>query len=206
MPTGLDTRASCGNLAAAIKAQGYHFVGRYHAHNPAKRIMQDEGGRSTAADLAILTVWEDAPTSTDYFSHANSVDDGTSAYHMAMQLGQPAGPAIHFAVDFDAPQTAIAGAIADYFRGIADGFAAISLSRQPAYLVGVYGSGALCSWFLDPRLARYAWLAQSTGCSGYRGFANWNVKQGAETQLLGIAIDPGDAKDDAGMFSIPLIA
>jgi len=186
-----------------IKAQGYDFVARYYAQSGAKRLTAGEAQALSAAGLRIVAVWESGtPTATDYFSHARGVDDGTSAYHAAMLLGQPAGSSIYFAVDYDASMAAIAGAVADYFRGVADGFVAIAGSQAAAYAIGAYGSGATCSWLLGHALARYAWLAQSTGWTGYQGFSNWNIKQGGETNILGIAIDPDDATDDFGGFSV----
>ena len=206
MPRGFDTTVNCAQLASQIKSANYDFVARYYAHRGPKRLSPDEAQLISAAGLKIVTVWEDAPASTDYFSHARGVDDGTSAYHAAMLLGQPRGSAIYFAVDYDAPQGAIAGAITDYFRGVRDGFATIAAGQDPAYRIGVYGSGATCHWLLSQGFATYAWLAQSTGWAGYGGFADWNIKQGLETEVLGIDVDPDEAKDDYGAFSVaPLV-
>jgi hypothetical protein len=95
---------------------------------------------------------------------------------------------------------AIAGAINDYFRGIAHGFDAIS-SDNPAYDVGVYGSGNACGWLLSHQRATYTWLAQSTGWGGYKTFANWNIKQGP-TRGKPFDYDPDEAKQEFGGFVV----
>jgi hypothetical protein len=205
MKRGFDTTANCGPVAATIKQANYDFVARYYAHRGAKRLTQSEAQALSVAGVELVAVWEDAPTHTGYFSRARGVDDGTSAYHAAMLIGQPAGSAIYFAVDFDASQMAISGAITDYFRGVADGFDTMSANMAALYKVGVYGSGATCSWLLNHGLAKYSWLAQSTGWAGYQSFTRWNIKQGKETQELGMDIDGDVATDDAGGFLVAAI-
>lgn len=165
MPSGLDASTNCGPNARCILDAGYDFVCRYYANKGSKRLTSQEAHQLCAVGLKLVVVWESNPTSTEYFSYAKGVDDGTSAYHDAMQIGQPADSVIYFAVDYDAPQNAISGAIADYFRGVTDGFNTISGNR-PAQRVGVYGSGAVCAWLLARKMVSYTWLAQSTGWSG----------------------------------------
>src|SRR5258708_32662570 len=178
MAKGFDTTANCAGVAAQLKAAGYDFVGRYYAHTGSKRLSAAEAKAGSGAGLQLVTVWEAAPTTTRYFSRARGIDEGTSAYHAALLGGQPAGSAIYFAVDYDAPQAAIAGAIADYFRGIGDVFAAIAGNTAPAYRIGVYGSRASCSAMIGHGLARLSWLAQSTGWLGYGSYSGWNIKKG----------------------------
>jgi Domain of unknown function (DUF1906) len=202
---GLDASTNCSKLAKKIKAQGFDFVGRYYAHRGDKRLFLSEAQALSGVGLKMVAVWEDAPTKPDYFSRARGVDDGTTAYHSAMILGQPAGTSIYFAVDFDASADAIAGSVADYFKGVADGFVTIAGNQQPAYLVGVYGSGATCSWLLAHHLATYTWLAQSRGWSGFKEFDRWNIKQGEETKVLGIDVDTDMATDDYGGFALPMV-
>jgi hypothetical protein len=204
MRKGLDTTANCGRLAPQLKSAGFDFIARYYAHKGAKRLLLPEARLVSAAGLQLVAVWETAPTSTAYFSRARGVDDGTSAYHAAQLIGQAARSAIYFAVDYDAPQAAIAGGVSDYFRGIGDGFALIAHSTPPAYRIGVYGSGATCAAIVGHGLATLSWLAQSTGWAGYQGYKTWNIKQGAETELLGIRIDPDEAIDDYGGFMVPV--
>jgi hypothetical protein len=204
MAKGFDTTANCGGLAPQLKAAGYDFIARYYAHRGSKRLSPAEAKLVSAEGLELVAVWEDAPTNAGYFSRARGVDDGTSAYHAALLTGQPAGSGIYFAVDYDASQTAIAGSISDYFRGIADGFVAIAGATRPSYRIGVYGSGATCGAITGHGLASLSWLAQSTGWSGSSTYPAWNIKQGAGTTLLGLDIDPDEAKDDYGGFLVPV--
>jgi Rv2525c-like, glycoside hydrolase-like domain len=202
MPKGLDTTANCGPLAPQLKDAGYDFVARYYAHTGSKRLSVPEAKLVSAAGLQIVVVWETAPTKAAYFSRARGVDDGTSAYHAAQLLGQPAGSAIYFAVDYDASQATISGAISDYFCGIIDGFATIADPAPPAYRIGVYGSGATCAALVGHGLAALSWLAQSTGWAGYKTYTTWNIKQGKETEVLGIDIDSDEAVGDYGAFVV----
>src|SRR5262249_49557316 len=128
------------------------------------------------------------------------VDEGTSAYRQAMQTHQPSGTPIYFTVDFDCSTAAIAGAVNDYFRGIADGFSTISGGR-PAYEVGVYGSGDTCSWLLGHGRVQYTWLAQSSKWGGYKTFRDWNIKQGKTVQKP-FDLDLNQAKRNYGGFSV----
>jgi len=197
--SGVDASTNCASIAGQLQASGRKFICRYYANSGKKRLRADEAKILSAAGLTIVVVWEDGfPTSAGYFSHAKGVDDGTSAYHDALSLGQPKGSAIYFAVDFDAPATDITGVISDYFRGIADGFSTIS-QGNPNYLIGVYGSGSTCSSLLDQDLARYSWMAMSSGWQGH-DFARWNIKQKPGKSLKSVSLDYDDAVDDYGGF------
>src|SRR5215467_5092246 len=145
MILGIDASNNCTPIANALAKAGRAFVCRYYANFGKKRLTHSEAQALSQAGLQIVTVWEDgSPTKATYFSYAKGVDDGTSAYHDGVSLGQPSGSAIYFAVDFDPTPSDISGVIADYFRGVADGFKAIA-DGNPQYQIGVYGSGLTCS-------------------------------------------------------------
>jgi len=204
MRQGLDASTKCATQAKCLKSAGYEFVCRYYARNTKKAIGLAEARALSAAGLNIVVIWEDVPTSTAYFSHSRGVDDATSAYHAAMLLGQPAESPIYFAVDYDAPPDAIAGAIADYFKGVDDGFKAIAMGSS-VHPIGVYGSGATCSWLLKRGMATFSWLAQSTKWSGHDTFSEWNIKQGPGKPLSkcgGLSIDTDQAQESYGGFAI----
>jgi Domain of unknown function (DUF1906) len=135
------------------------------------------------------------------------VFDGTSAYHFAEhEIGQPAGTPIYFAVDYDASQADVSGVISQYFRGIADAFNTIG-SNNPAYSVGVYGSGLVCSSLLNAGFVRFTWLSQSTGFRGSKTFKAFNIKQLAEKLECkavqgGVHGDPDNAPSDPGSFTV----
>src|SRR5262245_46430066 len=113
MAVGIDASSNCGLRAAEIRSAGIDFVGRYYASHGRKILTPAEARQLGVVGLRLVVVWEDKPTSTEYFSYAKGMDDGTSAYYDAMLLGQPASSAIYFAVDYDASPAAIAGPIGD---------------------------------------------------------------------------------------------
>ena len=76
------------------------------------------------------------------------------AYQQARAVGQPNGSAIYFAVDYNAPERDIVGAVQQYFRGVRAALAAAG-GGSPPYRVGVYGSGAVCTYMKGLQLADY---------------------------------------------------
>lgn len=201
LTSGVDASVSCAPIAGRLKSSGRSFVCRYYANSGKKRLTANEAKVLSSAGLRVVAVWEDGyPTKAAYFSYAKGVDDGSSAYHDAISLGQPSGSAIYFAVDFDASEAEVTGVISDYFRGIAAGFAAIS-QGAPVYLIGVYGSGLTCSSIRTQDLAKYSWLSLSTGWRGY-SFRAWNITQKPGKPVMGIALDYDEATDDSGGFTI----
>lgn len=148
-------------------------------------------------------VWESGyPTNADYFNKDQGASDGRVAYAYARDtIGQPAGSAIYFAVDYDASKDDIAGPITDYFDGIVESFRAEGLGN-PGYKVGVYGSGATCRAMIAAGVVDFTWLAQSTGWAGHESFVDWNLKQGAGTNLCGIDVDTDEARGAYGGFQV----
>jgi hypothetical protein len=199
---GFDANRDCGKLIDKIVAGKVDFVARYYSHNSAKNLSFSEARLLSGAGLKIVAVWEAQGDKAASFSHASGVDDGTSAYNMAISIGQARGTPIYFAVDFDAPQAVVAGPIHDYFQGVADGFASIG-HNDPAYTVGVYGSGLVCSRLKQLSLVTHTWLSQSMGWAGSRDFQDWNIRQHLEADPFGFGftVDPNEAKPDFGGFT-----
>ena len=105
------------------------------------------------------------------------------------------------AVDFNAQDADIRGAVDPYFRGIAAGLRAAA-GGAPEYRVGVYGSGAVCDYLKRARLAEYAWLSNSTAWSGYASFADWNIRQGKQSPSLSFSHDSNEARGEYGGFQV----
>jgi hypothetical protein len=200
---GFDANRDCGQLIDKITAAKVDFVVRYYSHNTAKNLSFSEAKLLSTAGVKLIAVWEAQADKAISFSHASGVDDATTAYNLATAVGQPSGTPIYFAVDFDAAQPIVAGAIHDYFQGIADGFASIS-RNNPAYTVGVYGSGLVCSWLKGRNLVTHTWLSQSMGWTGSRDFKDWNILQHLEGDPygLGFTVDPNDAQPNYGGFTV----
>lgn len=180
-----------------LQSNGIAFVGRYYSRTTqiaGKKLTQEEAQLILSAGLQILTVYEDGPTSSSYFSSARGTADADGALQQAAAIGQPVGSAIYFTVDYDASSDDIAGNISAYFQ-------ALNQAINGTYEIGVYGSGAVCAAVKDAGLATYAWLAQSTGWSGYNDFQAWSIKQGPEQSVCGLNSDTDVAQSDFGGFS-----
>ena len=207
MTQGFDTGPDCSAHAAAIKAQGYGFVGRYYfsviSHHK-KKLTRSEAEALSGAGLYVVAVFENSSNSAGYFTHAQGLSDGKAAFRYAAdQIVQPFGSPIYFAVDYDASTANLSGGIGSYFRGIAEAFTAESQGGD-TYQIGVYGSGLTCSTLAHSGAVTYTWLAQSTGWSGHDTYTTWNLKQGDSQTLFGISIDPDRSQGNGGGFQVAL--
>lgn len=206
MPTlnGIDTRTDLTPYASALRQQhGIDFAMRYYSHTLSKNLGRAEAAALSAASVQIGVVWESAGTSDSFFSAAQGGKDGQAALALAAEVGQPAGSAIYFAVDYDASQKAIDGPVSDYFRALG------ALLDAAGYTVGAYGSGACCASLQQAQLASLGWLSQSAGFLGSRDYAaarryNLLQKAGAVIQLgtvaLSVDANESNADRDTGLF------
>lgn len=189
MKKGFDTNTNIAKYAAAIRAAGYDFVGRYYnIIDAAKNLTSAEAHILSAAGLGIVAVWENGnPTYAGHFTYDRGVYDGTCAYKYAHdEITQPASTPIYFSVDYDAAEADIQANILPYFEGVKAGFNSIS-QNNPVYPIGVYGSGLVCTSILASGIARYSWLSQSTGFSGSKAFeasGKANIIQGPGTTFI----------------------
>lgn len=178
---GISTNRRTIDHLACLRQAGIQFIARYYStttQQSQKRLTLQEAQAISAAGISIVAVYEDGPTSIGYFSASRGHLDGVNAYHTAMQLHQPKGSAIYFTVDYDATPLDIAHAISDYFKGVKQGFADAAQGGEVLYEIGVYGSGSCCNWLKQHvGLAKYTWLAESTGWSGSQNYSGWDIKQ-----------------------------
>jgi len=194
MATGLYVAADCTDQIGCLTQKGFEFVCRYYnRNNPSKNLTLAEAQAISAAGLTIVAIWENGfPIKASYFSKAKGVTDATAALKMASEtIGQPAGTAIYFAVDYDATAKDVNGAVTQYFKSVQSVFDAAGKK----YAIGVYGSGATCQSLLDAGLVTFAWLSQSTGFRGSKTFKNFNIKQGPKTTICGMEADEDGAPD-----------
>jgi hypothetical protein len=200
--TGISVDRDCTTNLQQLKNGGIMFVGRYYSRGAnRKNIKATEAQAISRESMAIVAVYENAPTRPSYFSFASGHNDGVDAYHYANQvIHQPFGSAIYFAVDFDAPASVIAGSVKDYFEGVAKGFGDAA-NGNPVYDIGVYGSGATCAWLLaNSRWVKYSWLAESTGWTGSQSFSGWSIKQSLIPRGTTIGgFDENDAESDVAV-------
>jgi len=202
MILGVDASQDCSTIAQLLSADGRSFVCRYYANSGKKRLTTAELQKLNQSGLKVVVVWEDGfPTKPGYFSFTKGVDDGTSAYQDALQVGQPINTPIYFAVDYDASDSELAGVLNDYFVGLSTGIQTASQGKND-HPIGVYGSGATCAFMLRRGLATYSWLAMSTGWNG-SDFSDWNIRQSKGSTYAGIQVDYDEASNDHfGGFSV----
>lgn len=197
--TGVDSSSACTSSSiACLLSSGMSFVGRYYSrttHIEGKKLTQSEALLISQSGLQLVAVYEDGPTSADYFSAARGTEDADGAITQAQAVGQPIGSVIYFTVDYDATSSDIAGNITAYFS-------ALDAALSGMYVVGVYGSGAVCTAMTAAGLAQIAWLAQSTGWTGYSQFTNWAIKQGPEQSVCGLNSDSDIAHGEFGAFTV----
>jgi hypothetical protein len=201
--SGCDASSACTeSTISCLRDNNISFVGRYYSdttHITGKKLTAGEAQLLSSSGFGLVAVYEDAPTESSYFSASRGIKDANGALAQALSVGQPAGSAIYFTVDYDAPQSDIDGNITDYF-------AAIAATLGTQYVVGVYGSGNTCTAILKSGHARLAWLAQSTGWGGYHSFNDWVIRQGVEGSICGLSSDSDEAQGDFGAFRVAVPA
>ena len=176
---GIDMAMDSRDVAQEFKGSGLHFVARYY-RSPLSRLpplSADEARMVSSNGMKLVAVWQYQSNRPEHFSYERGYADAISAYQQARAVGQPNGTAIYFAVDYNAPDRDIAGAVQQYFRGARDGLAAAG-GGSPPYRIGVYGSGAVCLYLKRTQLAEYTWLSASTAWYGSSAYGEWNIKQG----------------------------
>jgi len=200
---GIDLPTDASNVLNEIRDGKLDFVARYY-RSPASRwppLTAIEAQRLSSVGVNIVAVWEWHSHDPAYFSYASGYSDAISAYTQAKAVGQPAGSAIYFAVDYNASSSDISRAIDQYFRGVAAGLAAAGNGRSE-YKVGVYGSGAVCEAMKRAGLAQYTWLTNSTSWAGTLNYDDWNIRQGGHFSVLPFDHDSNEAKGDYGGFRV----
>lgn len=205
----IDVSFNCTVRAKALAAAGVETVIRYYSRDttlPTKQITPTEAAAHAAAGLRLGIVYEGRfGNKPENFDRATGIADGRYALdYAAASIGQPAGSAIYFAVDFDASAAELSERVLPYFQGIADAGAARPGGNP--YRLGIYGSGAACKAVLDAGLVQLAWLAQAKGWAGYSAFLKsnrWAIRQEMPAQVAGVDCDPDVAATDFGDFLLP---
>jgi hypothetical protein len=166
---GMDARVDCSPFAPRIAAGGMKFVARYYSNFAAKTLTPLEARKLSDSGLQIVVVFEDANDIIGVFTAARGASDATTAVQLASAVGQPAGSAIYFAVDFDPAQAEVAGPIVEYFQAVNQ-----VLNAAPVlYCAGVYGSGLTCRMIRDSGFAKFTWLS---GSSAYRESSSFRAQ------------------------------
>lgn len=180
---GLDTTEDMFPQGGNLKSDGIGFVGRYLNGSASKTALtQKEASHLSALGIKLLSIFERNPVSVGYFTYEKGLEDGKLALKYAQASGQPAGGVVFFTVDYDASKSHF-DEVQAYFKGVRQ-------TLMPAYVPGVYGSGAVCKACWDAGLVRATWLAQSWGWAGYGDwFPKCQVAQGADSTWREIDVD-----------------
>ena len=198
-PLGIDLGMDTSNMVEELRGSRIDFVARYYRDPTSSlpALSSQEARKLASLGLKIVAVWEQNSPDPENLSYSSGYSDAFSAYKQAKAIGQPAGSAIYFAIDFNAHELEPAK---EYFRGIAAGLTAASGGRAE-YKVGVYGSGAVCDAIKQAGLARYSWLTKSTSWDGSLDYIDWNIKQG-EALPFSFDNDSDEARGDYGGFQL----
>lgn len=199
---GLDSSSACTDAILKQLRGRVFFIARYYSRTTkiaGKKITPAEAQLISERGFKIVAVYEDLPTTADYFSADRGKADAEGAMQQASLIGQPKGSAIYFAVDYNAQPEDISGPIKDYFE-------AIAATLGDAYPAGIYGPGSACDAMLKCGYVKYAWLSQSTGFDGYNTFTGWCINQGPETSVSGLNSDVDIARGDYGGFKVVVTA
>jgi hypothetical protein len=157
LSAGMDASTNCTDFVSCIREAGMRFVVRYYSRFVRKTLTATEARAIGDAGLNVAVVYQDAQDNLDSFTPALATRNADKALELASTIGQPAGSAIYFAVDFNPASEEIRGPIAEYFQTVNQAF------RDSGFAIGVYGSGLICRLIRDASLAQFAWLSGSTG-------------------------------------------
>jgi hypothetical protein len=154
------------------------------------------------AGLSIATVHQAGGASPESFSKSLGKLDAEYAFSHAIEtIGQPAGSAIYFAVDFDCDAHYFDDRVLPYFRAVEAVANLGGFSRR--FEIGAYGNGLVLSGLLEAGLCKYAWLSQSMGHHSSKQFkatGRWTLAQRLPSSLCGIGVDVDDLNPAAAGF------
>jgi hypothetical protein len=210
----IDTPVSTTSSIPCLLTQGVRTVVRYYNHSnsltfPSKRLELAEAQALSAHGLQIAVTFQQRQNQAADFSEAKGLAAGNRAYRYAQDdIGQSAGSAIYFSVDFDATVSETNNAIVPFFNGVKQAFQAQS-GGAPEYRVGAYSSGAVCKTLAAAGLIELTWLAMSQGFRGTRearAAGQFHLAQlPGEQKLCGLDCDFNEAnaaQPDFGTFTL----
>lgn len=210
----IDTPFNTESGLACLSSKGVRTVVRYYNFSnsrtfPEKAMELAEAQALGAHGMQIAVVFQQRQNQVADFSELKGVAAGRRAYRYANDnIGQPAGSAIYFSVDFDAKDNEIVNNVAPYFEGVKRAFVEES-GGAPDYLIGAYGSGAVCTALTERGLIEFIWLAMSRDFRGTKEAltaGRFHLAQRAPAEALcGLDVDFNDAnpnRPNFGAFTI----
>ena len=193
----IDTSRRTTSKLSSLAAHGVTAIIRYYARftkMPEKRLIRSEAEAILNAGMTVAVVHQAAGDHPAAFSHDSAIADATYSRDYASKvIGQPAGSAIYFAVDFDADQRDVNNRIVPYFRAVRSVLQ--SSDELPNYSVGAYGDGVTLETLLDQGLVEFTWISQSVGFPGSKQFkrsGRWTLFQHLPSEIDGLDLDVND--------------
>lgn len=178
-------------VADGLKSAGVQYVGRYLGSSW-KSTSKKETEVLIQTGLKMVSIWETNPTSKKYFTKNQGMEDGREASSYAKLIGQEAGSAIYFAVDFDA-QPSDMDAILSYFLGVRQGM------NQCSFKVGVYGSYDVLNLLHSHAAADYYWQTAAWSRGKTVDFIDI-LQYGFNQKMAGIQVDYDEFSNIAGSW------
>lgn len=178
--------------AAALKAEGITYVGRYLTNPsatslPEKAIQPGELQTIASEGLRCFPIYQTFGRDAEGFNYPAGNAAGLAAVNAAVDLGFKNGSRIFFSVDFDALDDDITNHVLPHFKGIED---ALALSGNP-YEIGVYGPRNVCIRVAEAGHSTASFVSDmSSGFSGNFGYtlpADW-----AYDQIVTRSVGSGD--------------
>ncbi|MCM3270934.1 DUF1906 domain-containing protein [Paenibacillus elgii] len=187
MGEGIDRAApfTTAEPLDCLLRNGITFIGRYYSSSEWKNLTRTEAELISSRGLYIVAVFQDAANYADYFTYERGINDCSAAIARALNVGQPCGTPIYFAVDFEAHTGDPAlGQVEAYFEGVQ------KTMRQHAaanggdkWELGVYGTydvvTYIANWIMD---ITYVW--QTYAWSSGQEFGGWNLYQYEDDRSL----------------------
>ena len=167
----IDTADSCTNQIAHLLADNVTTVIRYLTSSPGsfKLVTPAEAEALGKAGIRLGLVFENGGGSPGYndINATSGISDARFCISYVPRLGAPANGTvcIFFAIDNDMDTAQINDLVLPYFTGIK----AAQLSVY-GYLIGVYGSGAVCAACVAAGVVDRTWLSGSMGWTGSRAY------------------------------------
>ena len=199
----IDSDRHCHNEKIdCLKTNGVDVIFRYYARAKQngfkEKILEADEAKALSAEFFIAACYQYGARTDGVFSNAQGLEDARFARkYAASVIKQPAQSAIYFGVDYDPLDSVLENNIVPHFQGIAAGMSEASPDGYPHYDVGVYGAWHVCKRLKEAKLAKYAWLSNSTGWGDHQGrkkyveSTQWTLLQTLPQQdLCGVDHDP----------------
>lgn len=201
----IDTNRRLTPRIDCLKSSGVATAIRYYARTtaqPEKRLLRSEADALVGAGLSVAIVHQAGGASPESFSSSAGRKDAEYSFSYAIEtIGQPAGTAIYFAVDFDCDAANFTSRVLPHFKAIDEVAKSGAFSRS--FEIGAYGNGLVLSRLLDAELCKYAWISQSMGhheSKQFKAGGRWTLAQRLPSGLCGIGVDVDDLNPAASGF------